>query len=199
MKHILLLGDSIRQNYQEYVKEKCKDFADVRFPIDNGRFSYYTLRYVHEWINALSRDDNICFDVIHFNTGLWDVLRLSSDDETFIDEEQYARTLIRIYRRIRMRCPNAKIIFALTTKIIEPGFAPGTEIGYRRNGDIKKFNDIAINVFRDTDVVINDLWSVSECINDTAHSDDVHFDTPEGIRELGNQVVYKLKEVIEVL
>jgi hypothetical protein len=88
------------------------------------------------------------------------------------------------------------LIFALTTKIIEPGFSPGIEVGYRKNDDITRFNDIAISVFKDTEVEINDLWSISEKINEFAHSDDVHFDTSEGVSALGDKVVSVLKRYI---
>lgn len=189
MKYVLLLGDSVRQNYQEYVKEELKGVADVRYPNDNGKFGYYTLRYVYEWIDALSRADNIMFDIIHFNVGLWDVLRLASDNSTFTGETEYASVLMRIYKRIRMYCPKAKIIFALTTTIIEPGFAPGIEVGERRNSDIKRFNEIAVETFKDTDVFIDDLFTVSKGINDRAHSDNVHFETELGIKILGDAVV----------
>lgn len=53
MKRILLLGDSIRQNYQSYVKENLAGIAEVFYPNENGRFGYYTLRYLHEWIGDL--------------------------------------------------------------------------------------------------------------------------------------------------
>ena len=196
MKNVLLLGDSIRQNYQGYVRETLLDVADVRFPNDNGRFGFYTLRYVYEWIYALSREQNITFDIIHFNVGLWDVLRLSSDNATFTTKEQYADILKRIYKRIKMYCPNATIIFATTTTVIEPGFAPGIEIGERRNSDIEEFNKIALDVFSNTDVIIDDLYSVSLSMSDNCHSDDVHFETSEGIAILGQAVAQSIKNVI---
>lgn len=197
MKHILLLGDSIRQNYQEYVKWKLEGIADVRYPNDNGRFGYYTLRYVYEWINALTREDDVSFDIVHFNVGLWDVLRLTSDNGTFTSKKQYADVLIRIYNRIKYYCPESKIIFALTTSVIEPGFAPGIEIGERRNSDIREFNRIARKTFEDVDVIINDLYEVSEKINDVGHSDKVHFETKLGITTLGDAVVKILTKELE--
>lgn len=196
MKYVLLLGDSIRQNYQDYVKRKMIGIADVRFPNDNGRFGYYTLRYVNEWISALSRNDEIEFDVVHFNVGLWDVLRLASENDTFTSKEQYMTVLIRICTRIKKYCPQTKIIFALTTKIIEPGFAPGIEIGERKNSDIMMFNKVAVDTFKGTDVTINDLWSVSEEINEIGHSDNVHFDTDIGIKKLGDAVVNSIENVL---
>ena len=49
MKKVLLLGDSIRQGYQEYVKYTLRDVADVYYPNDNGKFCQLTLRYFHDW------------------------------------------------------------------------------------------------------------------------------------------------------
>lgn len=44
MKKVLLLGDSIRMGYAEYVKELLKNKFDVYYDDnDNGRFAAYTL------------------------------------------------------------------------------------------------------------------------------------------------------------
>ena len=67
MKNILLLGDSIRQNYQEYVRENLYGVAEVYYPNDNGRFCQFTLRYLHEWVLSLSKHGEIAFDIVHFN------------------------------------------------------------------------------------------------------------------------------------
>lgn len=42
MKDILLLGDSIRQNYQDYVQKQLRSIANVYYTDDNGKFGYYT-------------------------------------------------------------------------------------------------------------------------------------------------------------
>ena len=194
MKNILLLGDSIRQNYQEYVKKCLQGKADVYYPNDNGRFCQYTLRYLHEWIGALSRHGEIAFDIVHFNCGLWDILRLSNEEKPFTDEMLYEELLRRIVDRIKYLCPKAYLIFALTTKVIEPGFEPGIMVGERRNADIERYNEIAKSVCADMRIAVNDLWSVSDCISEKAHSDLVHFDTDMGIHALGTQVAECLKQ-----
>lgn len=193
MKKVLLLGDSIRQNYQEYVKEKLVDYAKVYYPNDNGRFCQFTLRYVHDWIRILSDGKND-FDVIHFNCGLWDVLRLSNEEQTFTSEEEYGELLKRIYNRLKYLCPNAKIIFALTTKVIEPGFEPGEQVAIRKNTDIQRFNEVAKKIFDELNVEINDLYSISEELPLEAHSDQVHFDTDQGRRRLADGVVRCLEK-----
>lgn len=188
MKKVLLIGDSIRKNYEEYVKKRLADVADVYYPYDNGRFCQITLRYFHDWARILSDDWKFDFDIIHFNSGLWDILRLSNEDECFNNPEQYKELLRRIVLRMRYFYPNAKIIFALTTKVLEPGFKYGNDIAVRRNSDITKYNEIAINLFSEMDVEINDLWTLTENCSDSIRSDNVHFETSEGIHILGNAV-----------
>lgn len=194
MKNILLLGDSIRQGYQEYVKINLSQMANVFYPNDNGRFCQFTLRYLHEWIGALSKHGEIQFDIIHFNCGLWDILRLSNEDEPFTGKIQYAELLRRIVKRIQFLCPEARIIFALTTKVIEPGFEPGITIGERRNADIKRYNEIAREVFESMNIEVDDLWTVSDELPEEAHSDMVHFETDMGIEALGSHVVKCLEK-----
>lgn len=189
MKNILLLGDSIRQNYQEYVKQKLSGTANVYYPNDNGRFCQYTLRYLHEWTGALSKHGEIKFDIVHFNCGLWDILRLSNEAGLFTEEALYCDLLVRIVNRIKYLCPDAAVIFALTTTVIEPGFEPGAEVGERRNADIRRYNMLAKEAFDGLQVEIDDLYSISENLPGEAHSDMVHFETELGIRALGDQVV----------
>ena len=189
MKTAFLLGDSICQNYQKYVKECLKDKVNIIYTRDNGRFCQYTLRYLHEWIKGLTNGNVESIDLVHFNCGLWDVLRLSNEDMPFTDEKLYEELLKRIYDRIRFLCPNAVVIYALTTEVIEPGFAPGIELGYRYNVDIARYNEIARKLFDGLNVEINDLWSVSRKLPREAHSDSVHFQTELGIKALGGKVV----------
>ena len=82
----------------------------------------------------------------------------------------------------------------MTTEVIEPGFEPGVEIGERRNTDIRRYNEIAREVFGGLNIEINDLWSVSKNLPPEAHSDMVHFETPMGMQALGDWVVRCLEK-----
>lgn len=170
------------------MKERLKDSIDVLYTRDNGRFCQYTLRYMHEWVNTLTNGRGDVIDIVHFNCGLWDILRLSNEDRPFTDEKLYGELLRRIYDRILFLCPNAVLIYALTTEVIEPGFEPGAELGYRCNKDIARYNDIAKNLFDRLNVEVNDLWSVSRALPQEAYSDSVHFQTELGIEALGRKV-----------
>lgn len=57
-----------------------------------------------------------------------------------------------------------------------------------------EFNNIARNTFEKTDVIINDLWTVSEKLDNYAHSDSVHYDTERGRKALGDKVIEVIKE-----
>ena len=65
MKKVLLLGDSIRMGYDDYVKEeldgKCEVIYDAE---DNGRFAAYTLWQANQMFKHHGH-----FDVVHWNNG----------------------------------------------------------------------------------------------------------------------------------
>ena len=48
MKKIILIGDSIRQGYDKYVKMAFEGVAEVYYPTDNCRFTTYILRHISE-------------------------------------------------------------------------------------------------------------------------------------------------------
>ncbi|MBQ5808205.1 MAG: hypothetical protein IIW21_00435, partial [Clostridia bacterium] len=83
MKNVFLIGDSIRYGAQPvspgygiYVKKMLEGKANVYYPNENCRFAQYTLRALYDWAKRLKKE-NIQIDVIHWNNGLWDVLRLN--------------------------------------------------------------------------------------------------------------------------
>lgn len=175
MKNIFLIGDSIRYGnfvnspgYEVYVKEKLKGKANIFSPDDNCRFAEYTLRYLHEWAIDIEKDT---IDVVHWNNGLWDVVRLFGD-EPLIPIEVYGDMLKRIYKRIKLLFPNAKVIFALSTSVIED---PDSKDFVRLNSDIERYNKKAEEVMRELGVAVNDLYSVSKELDPSLHSDGTHF------------------------
>lgn len=78
MKTVFLMGDSIRMGYDRYVRDALADEAAVYYPSENCRFAQYTLRNAHEWIEKDCQPERV--DVVHWNAGLWDVLRLFGDE-----------------------------------------------------------------------------------------------------------------------
>ena len=69
MKKVLLLGDSIRMGYDDYVKEELDGKCEVVYDAeDNGRFAAYTLWQANQMFKHHGH-----FDVVHWNNGYWDM------------------------------------------------------------------------------------------------------------------------------
>ncbi len=199
MKHIVLIGDSIcfgapdcnppSSGYGRFVKEKLQDKATVYVPSENCRFAQYTLRYLHEWATAIHKEE---VDVVHWNNGLWDVLRLFGD-EAFTEIDYYGETLKRIYKRIRFLFPNAKVVFALSTSVKEDW---ANKDFFRCNKDIELYNKKAVEVLTPLGVMINDLYSITKTFDDGLRSDWVHYGE-EGSKILADAVIKKCLEIAD--
>ncbi len=195
MKNVLLIGDSIRYGakpnspgYGVYVKEKLSRLANVYAPDENCRFAQYTLRYLYDWAKKVEADK---IDIIHWNNGLWDVLRLNGD-EPLTPCDVYVYTLRRVYNMLRKLFPNAKIIFALSTAVIEEWAKPDF---FRYNSDIEAYNKAAKDLMDSLGVEVNDLYSLTKDFDNSLHSDWVHFND-EGSEIIANAVVEKITRYI---
>lgn len=182
MKNLLLVGDSIRAGYDKSVKKTLEGKVNVIFPEDNCRFASYILRYFNDYLCGVKGED---IDVVHWNTGLWDCLRMFGEEpHTPIDIYEYY--IDRICKRIKNTCPNATVIFATTTKVIPEKM---TKDFMRDNKEIDKYNEAAIKVCKKHGFKINDLCALCESLPETAHSDGVHFYTQKGTESFTNQVL----------
>lgn len=191
MKNVLLVGDSIRAGYDKAVKRTLEGLANVFFPEENCRFASYVLRNFHEYFGELKGEE---IDVIHWNAGLWDCLRLFEEDpHTPIDI--YAYYIERICIRIKKLCPNAKVIFATSTSVITEKMPENFK---RYNNEIEEYNKVAVDIVKKYGFLTNDLYSVSTKLDESAHSDSVHYYTPEGTEAFANKVLYYLAEALEL-
>jgi len=192
MKKVLLIGDSIRMGYDEYVKESMKNVAEVCFPKENCQSSTVVLRTLHAWTDSLKLYDA---DAVHFNAGHWDTVRIYGD-EPVTPLYTYADNIRRIVKRIRFLFPNAKIIFATSTPVYEAGFIQDFETRYNR--DVERYNAAACAALADMDVTVNDLYTA---INDKPldyFSDQTHYYTAKATELLGGQVVRTLCDVLKI-
>lgn len=182
MKNILLVGDSIRAGYDKSLKKTLEGKANVYFPEDNCRFASYVLRYLHEY-KRIVPDEKV--DILHWNSGLWDCLRLF-EEEPHTPIEVYSYYIERICVRIKKLFPEAKVIFATSTSVLSEKM----KVNFKRyNKDIEEYNEAAIEVVRKYGFTVNDLYSVSVSLPEEAHSDPVHYYTPMGTEAFTNQVL----------
>lgn len=182
MKNVLLLGDSIRMGYDKAIENTLKNKANVYFPEDNCRFASYLLRYIHEYKSILG-DSHV--DVIHWNAGLWDCLRLFGE-EPHTPVNVYAYYIERICIRIKKIFPDAQVIFATSTSVqselMEADFK-------RYNEEIKAYNEAAVKIVTKYGFKVNDLYAISITLPAEAHSDAVHYYTPMGTKIFTEQVL----------
>lgn len=185
MKNLLLIGDSIRMGYDKSIKKILEGKANVIYPNDNCRFTSYLLRHFHEYLGEINGED---IDVIHWNAGLWDTLRLFDEDpHTPIDI--YVYYIERICIRIKKICPNARVIFATSTKVNSEKLSKDFPNFNRYNEDIERYNDAAVKIARKYGFKINDLYALSADLPEDAHSDAVHYYTSAGTEAFTNQVL----------
>ena len=190
MKKIVLIGDSIRAGYDKYVKQTLEGEVEVLYSKDSGRFAQYVLRTVSEWKKEEGWGDDI--DLVHWNAGLWDVLRMFGDDR-LTPPEMYGEMIRRVDKRLRYLFPNAKMVFATSTRVLEERYGKNFT---RYNCEIEEYNAIALDALRDTDTVINDLYALTKELPATFYSDMTHLYTPEGTEVVTNQVLSVVCETL---
>lgn len=191
MKNILLIGDSIRMGYDKSVKASLAGKANVYFPEENCRFASYILRYIHEY-KSLIKDGDV--DIIHWNAGLWDCLRLF-EEEPHTPIDVYAYYIDRICVRIKKLFPNATVIFATSTKVQSEKMSKDFK---RYNEDIEKYNEVAVKVVKKYGFLVNDLYAVSATLPDEAHSDAVHYYTLIGTEIFTNKVLSCITPLLSI-
>lgn len=183
MKKVVLLGDSTREGYQEYVKDKLDGIAEVLHPNENCRFALYLLRYVHMWKKEGNWGDDV--DLVHWNAGLWDVIHVAGQ-ETTTEPDHYVSVIRRIDKRLRVLFPNAQLVFATSTPGVDSRY--DKKDAFRCNREIEMYNMLAVGALWDTDEVIDDLYTAAKGLPDSYFIDPVHY-TPEGRALLGETVL----------
>jgi len=146
-RNVVLLGDSIRGNYQQAVKDELGDEAKVWHPTDNCRFTAYTLHMMRAWLPNYPKPD-----VVHWNNGIWDFGKYYGEEDSFTPLDEYVRNLKRIVNGIRyFYGEDQKIVFALTT--------PQNHNNPEEDATYRRFNDAARAALEPLGVEINDLYT----------------------------------------
>lgn len=172
---VLLIGDSIREGYGAIVKRELQGKAEVVEIPENARFAAYTLRMISDWCKQLKIGTDI--DLVYWNNGLWDVVRICGDNpQTLLAD--YIGCLKRIIHRIKYLCPNAIIIFANTTPVLE--YKNDDKMYERRNSDIEMYNSEAAGVMDKYHINVDDLYTVVNGLSEDNYADWVH------LNEIGN-------------
>ena len=146
MKKVVLLGDSIRlMGYGSKVPELLGDGFEVWQPEQNGMYVSNVLRQLFDNADRIKEAD-----IVHFNSGEWDVCELF-DDGPFTPLEFYVSQILRIAEVLQKQ--GKTVIFATTTPV-------RLENKYNHNEMIRRFNAAVVPPLREKGVAINDLYAI---------------------------------------
>lgn len=189
LPQVVLLGDSIRIGYCRYVREALFGRADVLFPSENCAYAQRVLRSIDLWKNGQKWRDDIA--LVHWNAGLWDCLHLDGEGP-LTPLPIYREFIARIDRRLHHYFPDAKLVFATSTPVIEAGYTEPSHY-FRLNADIEAYNAAAREVLEPLGEGIDDLYAVMAEAPAAEHSDATHWYTPAGTRRIGEAVLRSIR------
>lgn len=191
---VILLGDSIRINYQGIVKSELQGKAIVWSPEDNCAHSLYTLQNLEKWIEGRNAS------VVHINVGLHDLFLSSKTGLPRHSLEVYSTNLRKIFARLK-GLTDARIIFALTTPVDEERQASSETYKrvVRRNPDIVRYNRRAVEIAGEYGVGIDDIHSAAMKVGvkNVIREDGVHL-SKKGMEIVGKQVARSLLSTLSV-
>jgi acyl-CoA thioesterase-1 len=175
LPRVLVIGDSVSIGYTLPVRALLKDKANVhRIPV-NGGATEVGLANMKAWLGDGK------WDVIHFNFGLHDA-KFTSETTQRATREQYAANLRQLVAQ--MKATGAQLIFATTTPVPKDGVLTPT----RRFDSIPARNEVAVQVMKENDVAVDDLYAVVLPVQQKiGRENDVHFQ-PEGYEVLAKAV-----------
>ncbi len=172
LPRLMLIGDSIRMNYQSIVEKELAGEFEVVAPEENCRFAKYALNELERWFAACGKPD-----IIHWNIGLWDSAVVCKEDGIFTQPEEYLYYMSRIQRELFKHTD--KVIFATTTPVL-PG-SLNQHLEY-----IDSLNQIIIPYMKEHGVVINDLYTLLKSHEEQWQSTDcIH------LNSIGSQAIGK--------
>ena len=190
---VVLLGDSIRMNYQKTVAAELRGKATVWSPKENGAHSLFTLQNLEKWV----KDRNAA--VVHINVGLHDLFLNSKTGQPRHSLEGYSNNLRKIFEKLK-ELTDAKIIFALTTPVVEQRQASSKTYKrvVRRNPDIVRYNRKAVEIAQELGVRIDDVHAVAmeAGVEHVITGDGVHL-SKMGIAVIGKQVANSVLSALE--
>ena len=192
MKKVILIGDSIRLGYGNFVKDSLKEVAEVYAPEENCEFAQHVFVHLSRWRRLAGDPSGV--DLVHWNCGQWDSARFRGDPRPLNSHEVYADMLERINLHIAKIFPNAKIVFATTTPM-----NPNGELNEnpRTTAEIAGFNEVARKVMKRMEVHVNDLFDLMSNADAGLYTDCVHFNET-GYRLLARKVTDTILELLDL-
>jgi len=196
LPRVLLIGDSISIGYTVAVRRALKGMANVHRPLENCRSTVKGVESLERWVGVGK------WDVIHFNFGLHDSVRVK--DELVVPLDRYEANLRSI--AARLKATGARLIWATTTPVPLVTSVPNEDMRYLDEEiqgywpeDIAEYNRAAGKVMSEYGVETVDLYSYILPMQASVQlRDDIHF-TKAGYAALAGQVARAIREELQVV
>jgi hypothetical protein len=165
--------------YQPLVKDSLKGRANVFGPMENGRWAGYTLNSLRFWAPFFPDAD-----IVHWNSGLWDLGDDYNLGRHFSLPEEYSSTLERTVRVLRqLYGENVIIIMATITPRKDEDLS-----------ELRRYNDILKEVATRFQIEVNDLYAeIIDDIEGNIGPDNIH-PSQKGGELLAKKVVQAIKK-----
>lgn len=208
MTNVILLGDSIRLGYQDYVREYLGDGFQVFSPAENCRYTKFTLSNVKWWMHTWG---NPSVDVIHWNNGIWDLHRHLSGEDLFTPLDEYLETNGRLLNILKLYTD--KLIWGTITpggKALDEQKAYNALINTDANhpalklsdamepwnADIRRYNEATAELMKANGVRVDDIYSVVAADPDRyIDADGIHM-TDDGYKAIARQVSDEIRGML---
>ena len=195
MKRVVLIGDSIRMNYQDKVREKLEGVCEILSPKDNCGDTLSSIRDMRRWFSDWGK-----VDMIHWNNGIWEHHRNADDDLPFTSPEIYLALTMRLHNH--RKGYSDKIMWASTIPCGEQ-YDPASHVlltlsREEWNREIALYNRVASAYFRKEGVPINDLYSVLAGDPKEFYVEDGIHLSDAGKDAAAEQVAAKIREMLEL-
>ena len=208
MKNVVLIGDSIRLGYEARVKELLGPEVQVFSPAENCRYTKFALWGMWNWMESWGMPKP---DVIHWNTGIWDLHRCTADGQLFTPLEEYVETNRRLAIQMESYC--SRLVWST---IIPGGRALDERMAHnplintdaafskvylcdytdRWNEDVRRYNAAASATLSERGIHIDDHYSAVEKNTDLYISADGIHPSPEGYELLAQLTAASIQKLL---
>ena len=177
---VILFGDSIRlMGYGSAVPALLGEAYEVWQPESNGKFVSNVLRDLFDMADRIDEAD-----IVHFNSGEWDICELF-DDGPFTPLEFYVSQILRIADILQAK--GKRVIFATTTPVRR-------ENRHNRNDVIRRYNAAVVPLLEAKGVMINDLYAVvAEDVYENVCDDTIHL-SEAGVRRCAESTAEAIRK-----
>ncbi len=154
LPRILLIGDSICNGYQSFVRKELRNVAYTSFWATSKCVTDRS--YIKELGFVLGEYQ---YDVIHFNNGLHSL-------DT--DRGEWEAALRQVIAVLRDQGKGAKLVFATSTPLKKPELTEKA----------RQLNAIAVRVMKEEGIPVNDLFGLMDPQDRSMWSDTFHYHQP---------------------